>query len=143
MLTYVDKINFFAKNVKALRIDKDKTQAEIAADIGFKQTQWSSYETGASTPVLKDLIKIIDYFGISSTDLLETDLENVHLNEPNANYKKEKNVHPKVHRNVHPNELKYTTEQCNHCLILNMKDELIDSLKAQIKMLEKQLEKNK
>jgi len=72
-------MNYFAKNIKFLRLNKDMSQTELASSIGFKQSAWSGYESGASTPNFKDLLKIIEYFDTTASLLLETDLENVAL----------------------------------------------------------------
>lgn len=99
-------MDFFAKNLKYLRKKKNKTQSELATDVGFKQTAWSGYESGASKPNFNDLLEIIKYFGITATELIETDLQNVHLNKKTADVEKGKNVHPIVHPTVHLTGLK-------------------------------------
>ena len=64
----------FANNLKYLREKRGLKQTELCDLIGFKQSQWSSWEIGSSVPRFLDLIKISDYFNISETDLIHTDL---------------------------------------------------------------------
>lgn len=113
----MDNIELFAKNLKFLRKHKGFTQHEIAVGLGFKQTAWSGYELGKSTPNFSDLMKIIKYFNISASDLLQIDLsksQNVNLNSKTVLGENEQNVNlnvnpsvnlnrQNVHLNVHPN----------------------------------------
>ena len=85
-------MDLFAKNIKFLRKKKGLSQEEISTSIGFKQTAWSGYERGSSKPNFSDLKKIIKFFAITATELIETDLENVALNENSEDLKKAKNV---------------------------------------------------
>ncbi len=147
-------MSFFAKNIKFLRNKKGMNQTEVASSIGFKQSAWSGYESGASTPNFKDLMRIIEYFGITASELLDYDLSNVHLNTKEEVLKNAENVHLNVHPNVHLNEQKgqnmpNTNAGLNDSYIavkdqlIRSKDDLIDTLKHQIKYLQNQLDQMK
>lgn len=69
-------MNYFASNIQSLRKNLKLKQAEIATAIGFNRAAWGNYETGASVPPLKDLIRIAKYFGITLTELVEDDISN-------------------------------------------------------------------
>ncbi len=47
----------------------------MQAQLDIKRTTWLGYEKGKSQPYLKELIRISDFFGITETDLLHTDIE--------------------------------------------------------------------
>ncbi len=65
---------FFNKNIAHLRKLDGLKQADMVATIGFKQSTWGMYESGASTPALDDFIKISVFFGILESDLLHTEI---------------------------------------------------------------------
>lgn len=77
----VDNVDYFAKNIKYLRLQKGLKQSEICAQIGFVQATWSEYEHGWSKPRFNDLLKIIAYFDITASELMEMDLEKGNLND--------------------------------------------------------------
>ena len=119
-------MNYFASNIKFLRKRKGLQQAEICILIECKQSTWSGYENGFSKPNFKDLLKIIDFFEVSASGLLEIDLSNVNLNGNGQN------------------------QPCQECIVkdnfiavkdqlLQNKNELIDSLYVQIKLLQNQI----
>lgn len=68
-------MGLFDKNIRHLRKERGLRQDEVCAGTGFKQSTWSNYENGTSKPNFDDLIKIINYFGVTASDLLEADLE--------------------------------------------------------------------
>lgn len=132
-------MNYFASNIKFLRNRKGLQQAEICNLIEFKQSTWSGYESGFSKPNFKDLLKIIEFFEVSASELLEIDLSNVNL---------------KVNRNVNRNDKKGQNQPCQECIVkdnfiavkdqlLQSKIELIDSLHVQTKLLKNQIEQMK
>ncbi len=65
----------FQKNLSRLRAEKSMTLSQIAKDLDFSPSQWSNYEQGISYPKFLDLIKISQYFNVSESDLIHTDLE--------------------------------------------------------------------
>jgi transcriptional regulator with XRE-family HTH domain len=64
----------FQKNISLLRTKKSMTLSQITKELGFSASQWSNYEQGVSFPKFLDLIKIANYFEISETDLIHTEL---------------------------------------------------------------------
>src|SRR5665647_1241747 len=146
-------MNYFASNIKFLRNRKGLQQAEICNLIEFKQSTWSGYESGFSKPNFKDLLKIIEFFEVSASELLEIDLSNVNLNENGTQEKESGNV--KVKRNVNLNDKKGKNQPCQQeCIVkdnfiavtnqlLQSKNELIDSLHVQIKLLQNQIKQMK
>jgi phage repressor protein C with HTH and peptisase S24 domain len=89
-------------NFKILRERSGQNQAQLSLSLGFSRGAWNNYEKGISKPNLEDFIKITKHFGCTASELLEMDLQNVHLNEKSELSKKQQNVHPIVHPNVHP-----------------------------------------
>ncbi|MCQ2455681.1 MAG: helix-turn-helix domain-containing protein [Clostridia bacterium] len=57
--------------LKMLRKQKNISQLKLALDLNTNQNTISRYETGEREPGLKELIKIADYFGVSTDYLLE------------------------------------------------------------------------
>lgn len=60
----------FYKRIKDLREDNDKTQKEIAEFLGMKQPQYYRYETGLRDIPSDILIKLADYYGVSTDYIL-------------------------------------------------------------------------
>ncbi|MBU5677882.1 helix-turn-helix transcriptional regulator [Alkaliphilus sp. MSJ-5] len=58
------------ENLKLLRTEKKVTQKEVADYLGVARTTYTQYETGASEPDINTIIKIANYFGVSSDTLL-------------------------------------------------------------------------
>lgn len=114
-------MNFFAANIKALRIKKGLKQAELAEKLGFPRTTWSSYEQEASQPGIDELLRIADFFGVTMDALLSRDLgfiadsltSNVHLITKDSSAKKHVKSTPKLSTQSPPNyvsepEIKYS-----------------------------------
>lgn len=60
-----NKINTLYQRIEDLRIDKDKTQAQVAKEMNMHVTQYRRYEK-AATPVTADfLIKVAQYYQVS------------------------------------------------------------------------------
>ena len=53
-----------------MREDSDKTQTEVAAFLGMKQPQYYRYETGLRDIPSDILIKLADYYGVSTDYIL-------------------------------------------------------------------------
>lgn len=60
----------FYKRIKDLREDSDKTQTEVAAFLGMKQPQYYRYETGLRDIPSDILIKLADFYGVSTDYIL-------------------------------------------------------------------------
>ncbi len=52
------EVRKFGKNTKLTRIELDLTQTQLAEKINAKQKSISRYETGASLPSIRTLVKI-------------------------------------------------------------------------------------
>lgn len=59
--------------LKMLRESKGLSQREMASKLGFAQTTYSQYELGKREPDFSTLIKIADFFGVSTDHLLGRD----------------------------------------------------------------------
>ena len=56
----------YLKRMKDLREDSDKTQQDIANVLGTSQTMYARYERGANELPIRHLLKLCDYYGVSS-----------------------------------------------------------------------------
>ena len=52
--------------MRDLREDNDKTQQEIADMLGTSQTMYARYERGVNELPIHHLLKLCDYYGVSS-----------------------------------------------------------------------------
>lgn len=60
----------FGAKLKKLRSNKGKQQKEVAIDLGISSTGYSSYENDLRMPGINMLIKIADYYNVSTDYLL-------------------------------------------------------------------------
>ncbi len=60
----------YIKRIRDLREDNDKTQSEIAEFLGTSQTMYARYERGANELPIRHLIKLADYYGVSTDYIL-------------------------------------------------------------------------
>jgi len=60
----------YRKRIRDLREDHDKTQAEIAEMLGTSQTMYARYERGASELPIRHLVKLADYYKVSTDYIL-------------------------------------------------------------------------
>lgn len=60
----------YIKRIRDLREDNDKTQQEIADFLGTSQTMYARYERGANELPIRHLIKLADYYGVSTDYIL-------------------------------------------------------------------------
>lgn len=67
--------NNLGNNLKFLRKKTNKTQTQLAFEVGKKQSGYASWERGQSEPGIKELIAITEIFGITLDELILTDLE--------------------------------------------------------------------
>lgn len=56
--------------LKELRLSKDKTQAQIASEIGIGRTGYTKIENGIQDADTETISKLADYFGVSTDYLL-------------------------------------------------------------------------
>lgn len=57
--------------LRDLREDRDLTQAEVAAYLCVKQNTYSQYETGTRQLPIDLLIRLAQYYGVSTDYILE------------------------------------------------------------------------
>ncbi len=67
-------MNFFCKNLKALRKARGISQEEMAKELGLKRSALGNYENGYSTPEYDILIQIAKYLGVTLDGFLTKDL---------------------------------------------------------------------
>ena len=60
----------YRKRIRDLREDHDKTQTEIAEVLGTSQTMYARYERGASELPIRHLMRLADYYGVTTDYLL-------------------------------------------------------------------------
>lgn len=60
----------FGDNLKRLRKERGLTQTELGAQIGLSKAVVSKYETGMGYPTFDVLIRIAQYFGVTTDYLL-------------------------------------------------------------------------
>lgn len=56
----------YIKIMRDLREDNDKTQQEIADILGTSQTMYARYERGANELPIHHLLKLCDYYNVST-----------------------------------------------------------------------------
>ena len=60
----------YFQRIRDLREDADLSQREIAAYLGIQQTVYSRYERGFQTIPLEHLIRLADFYDVSTDYLL-------------------------------------------------------------------------
>ena len=60
----------YIRIIKELRVDNDKTQAQIAEILGTSQTMYARYERGASEMPIRHLIALAKYYRVSTDYIL-------------------------------------------------------------------------
>ena len=63
-------MNYFAHNLKALRLEKGLTQPQLAKDLNVSKGMISFWENGVYEPTATNIINVAKYFNISIDDLL-------------------------------------------------------------------------
>lgn len=61
----------YFRRLRDLREDHDLMQKEIAAILGIQQTVYSRYERGFQTIPIEHILKLADYYNVSTDYLLE------------------------------------------------------------------------
>lgn len=67
-------MNYFAQNLKYLRIEKNLTQPELAQALHVSNGMISFWENGKYEPTATNIIAVAEFFNISIDDLLLTKL---------------------------------------------------------------------
>ena len=65
----MDKMEY-VRILRDLREDADKTQTQIAEVLGTSQTMYARYERGANELPLRHLVKLAEYYHVSTDYLL-------------------------------------------------------------------------
>lgn len=60
----------YVQIIRELREDNDKTQQEIADYLGTSQTMYARYERGANELPIRHLIRLCEYYKVSSDYIL-------------------------------------------------------------------------
>lgn len=60
----------YAKRIRDLREDSDKTQQEIAELLGTSQTMHARYERGANEMPIRHLVALADFYNVSTDYIL-------------------------------------------------------------------------
>lgn len=79
----------FYKKLKELRSKKDISQAELARSLGMSQQAIAKWETEKATPDPEMLIKIADFFGVTTDYLLGRDETNQESNTQKLEFSQE------------------------------------------------------
>ena len=85
----------FAQRVRQLRKESGKTQTQMAAVFEISARQYQNYEGGGHYPDVPGLMKMADYFGVTTDYLLGRsdqdwgDIENIRVRDHIAPTKKE------------------------------------------------------
>lgn len=65
-------MNFFAQNLKYLRLERNLTQPELARSLHVSNGMISFWENGKYEPTASSIITVAQYFGVSIDELLTT-----------------------------------------------------------------------
>ncbi len=60
----------FAKNLRLLRLQRKLTQEKLGCVLHYGSTAIANYESGRNEPSLDDLIRLADFFDVSTDELL-------------------------------------------------------------------------
>ena len=70
MAKYIN-MNYFSRNLKLLRVEKNIGQEVLAEKIGVSKGIISMWENGLKEPKISSVIKIADFFEISIDELVK------------------------------------------------------------------------
>ena len=63
----------YLPRLRNLREDMDLSQAQVAAILGIDQRVYSNYETGKRDIPLRHLVRLADYYHVTTDYILERD----------------------------------------------------------------------
>ena len=66
-----DLLRFLGNNIRQIRIDKNITQQQLAADCNFEKSNMSRIEAGGSNLTIYTLFKIAEALDVKLVDLLK------------------------------------------------------------------------
>jgi len=79
-------MSFLSKNIRFLRKKANLNQDQISLLFNKKANTIGNWENQKSEPSLAELIKLGDYFKVSTADLLQTDLESLSQGKAGQQY---------------------------------------------------------
>lgn len=65
-------------NIKVLRKLANKTQQEVANDLGIKVERYRSWEQGKRSPTGQSCIMLAEYFNVTTDTILGTEYSEIH-----------------------------------------------------------------
>ncbi len=68
IMEFKDRLRFLRKN--CVKNGKHVTQEDLGKILGYKYTSISNYESGRNEPCIRDIIKIANFFEVSTDYLL-------------------------------------------------------------------------
>ncbi len=68
-------------NLKEIRISKGLKQKRVAMDLNLNPVTYNGYETGKSEPSIEMIIKLAEYFNVTTDELLGAKREIINLSE--------------------------------------------------------------
>lgn len=83
--------NNFAKNLQYLRNFKGLNKSEMPSLLNLGRSTYYGYESGDSFPTFQGLIQIADFFGISLSEIVESDLSKSSLKDKTSTKKSTSN----------------------------------------------------
>lgn len=66
--------NFFANNLKHLRVQNNWTQEELANKLDKDYSTVGKWEKGIRSPIMQDALKVAETFGVSIEELVTKDM---------------------------------------------------------------------
>lgn len=71
-MTEKEYAQVIAKNLKRIAYEKEKTQAQIAQELGIHRATISAWMNGTRTPKMSKIDLLCRYFGVKRSDIMET-----------------------------------------------------------------------
>lgn len=84
MINERDYAKIIARNLRELMHERQKSQADVARDLGINKATLSSWMNGTRTPKMAKIDMLCDYFDVSRSVLME-----IHAPRTNADTTKE------------------------------------------------------
>lgn len=70
-MTEKEYAQVIAKNLKRIAYEKEKTQAQIAQELGIHRATISAWMNGTRTPKMSKIDLLCRYFGVKRSDIME------------------------------------------------------------------------
>lgn len=77
-MTEKEYAQVIAKNLKRIAYEHEKTQAQIAQDLGIHKATISAWMNGTRTPKMSKIDMLCKYFGCSRVDIMEPHSKEYH-----------------------------------------------------------------